>query len=99
MPDTSRLTPKTSSLSGWRDPKNIRWSLRNFSILPSMMVSRGTDTHTIAKGRPHEVEDFTYEYLGKTAVTPRRRHAAPTCMDGYMVVQDNGAVIYRKILR
>ena len=93
MPDTSRLTPKTSSLSGWRDPKNIRWSLRNFSILPSMMVSRGTDTHTIAKGRPHEVEDFTYEYLGKQVRLGDAMQQE--CVDGYIVIKDN-EIIFEK---
>ena len=47
MSDTSRLTPKSSSLTGWRAPQNIRWSLRNFSILPSMMVPRGETNYQL----------------------------------------------------
>ena len=41
MSETSRMMPRTAHFNGWRDPKNIRWHLRNLSTLPSLMVPRG----------------------------------------------------------
>lgn len=93
MSNISRLTPPSASLSGWRDPKNIRWSLRNFSILPGMIVSRGLDTHVLKKGRLHDIEDFTYDYQG----TQVRLGTAmqEESMDGYIVIQNN-EIIFEK---
>jgi CubicO group peptidase (beta-lactamase class C family) len=93
MAKTPRQTPPSSSLSGWRDPKNIRWSLRNFSILPGMMVSRGLVPHALKKGRPYDIEDFTYDYQGKEVRLGTAMQEE--CMDGYIVIKDH-EVIFEK---
>ena len=93
MSDTPRLTPKSSSLSGWRAPQNIRWALRNFSILPSMMVPRGETTYQLEKGRQFDVESFTYDFQGQQVRLGDAMQA--DSMDGYIVIKDN-EIIFEK---
>ena len=94
MSDTPRLTPKSSSLSGWRAPQNIRWALRNFSILPSMMVPRGETTYQLEKGRQFDVESFTYDFQGQQVRLGDAMQA--DSMDGYIVIKDN-EIIFEKL--
>jgi CubicO group peptidase (beta-lactamase class C family) len=91
MSKYSRHTPATASFSGWRAPDNIRWALRNFSILPSAMISRGEHVHPLPKGSSTDVETFTYTHNGQSLTLGEAM--AADCVDGYLVVQ-NSEIIY-----
>jgi len=95
MSKYSRHTPATASFSGWRAPDNIRWALRNFSILPSAMISRGEHVHPLPKGSPTDVETFTYTHNGQSLSLGEAM--AADCVDGYLVVQ-NSEIIYENYL-
>ncbi|MGB0343647.1 MAG: serine hydrolase domain-containing protein [Parvibaculales bacterium] len=93
MTDTPRLTPDTASFTGWRAPQNIRWSLRNFAILPSVMVPRGDTVYELASGTARDIEHFTYQWQGADVTLGTAMQA--DAMDGYIVIKD-GAIIYEK---
>ncbi len=91
MSDISRLTPQSASIKGWRNPQNIRWSLRNFSFLPTIMVPRGDQLYELETGDARDIAQFEFEHKGKTCTLADAMRA--DSMDGYMVIKDN-KIIY-----
>ena len=91
MSETSRMMPRTAHFNGWRDPKNIRWHLRNLSTLPSLMVPRGGPVYDLPTGTSRDIENFSYEWQGKALTLGTAM--AQDCIDGYLVVHDGKLVL------
>ena len=86
MSGTTRMMPKTAHFNGWRDPKNIRWHLRNLSTFPSLMVPRGGPVYDLPTGTSRDIENFGYDWQGDTLTLGTAM--AQDCIDGYLVVHD-----------
>ena len=93
MSQTSRMMPRTAHFNGWRDPKNIRWHLRNLSTLPSLMVPRGGPVYDLPTGISRDIENFGYEWQGKALTLDTAM--AQDCIDGYLVVHEGKLVFER----
>ncbi len=91
MTTPSRETPETASFTGWRSPENIRWSLRNFSILPSVMIPRGEKVFELTSGSSRDIENFVYEDQGRSIRLGDAMNQES--VDGYLVIKD-GEVLY-----
>ena len=88
--DSGRMMPSKTHYNGWREPDNVRWHLRNMSTLPALIMPRGDSVFELPTGIEKDIENFSYEYQGKTLTLGEAMRA--DSIDGYMVVQ-NGAVL------
>ena len=93
MSETTRMMPQTAHFNGWRDPKNIRWHLRNLSTLPSLIVPRGGPVYDLPTDTSRDIENFSYDWQGETLTLGTAM--AQDCIDGYLVVHDGKLVFER----
>ena len=93
MTKDPRMMPSKAHYNGWRDPDSVRWHLRNMSTLPALIVPRGRDVFDLPTGTSRDVENFTYDYQGRSVRLGDAMHADN--IDGYIVIQ-NGAVLFER---
>ena len=93
MTKDPRMMPSMAHYNGWRDPESVRWHLRNMSTLPALIVPRGRDVFDLPTGTSRDVENFSYDYQGRSVRLGDAMHADN--IDGYIVIQ-NGAVLFER---
>ena len=93
MTKDPRMMPSKAHYNGWRDPESVRWHLRNMSTLPALIVPRGRDVFDLPTGTSRDVENFSYDYQGRSVRLGDAMHADN--IDGYIVIQ-NGAVLFER---
>ena len=93
MTKDPRMMPSKAHYNGWRDPDSVRWHLRNMSTLPALIVPRGRDVFDLPTGTSRDVENFSYDYQGRSVRLGDAMHADN--IDGYIVIQ-NGAVLFER---
>ena len=93
MTKDPRMMPSKAHYNGWRDPDSVRWHLRNMSTLPALIVPRGRDVFALPTGTSRDVENFSYDYQGRSVRLGDAMHADN--IDGYIVIQ-NGAVLFER---
>ncbi len=88
-----RKTPEQFAYANWRQPEHIRWALRNFSFIPTVMVPRAGAISELAAGPSHDVEAMQFEYMGEE--TTMLEAMVGDCVDGYLVIKDN-KILYER---
>lgn len=91
--EVGRMKPANVSLSNWREPRHIKWALRNFDFMPTINVSRTGPVSTLPQEPRNDIEAFRFEHLGETGTLLEALQG--DSVDGYIVVKD-GKIAYEK---
>jgi|GEM_PF-511354 len=79
----------------WMQEGNLRWMARNFSVKPTLLLSRGNQIFDIPRKATSDIEQRTFSLpgdLGQISIL-EALEAADT--DAYMVIRD-GTIIYER---
>ncbi len=93
VPDRGRIKPANVTLSNWREPRHIKWGLRNFSFMPTADVARHGPVSAMPESPRNDIENFQFDYLGETRTLLEALQGDN--VDGYVVIKD-GQIAYER---